>query len=60
MKVGSHIAPLVLGLEPAADLQTLDQTSPALQCIRAPFNLLLFGPIVFHLPVRLLEQQQHE
>jgi len=57
VNVGPRIGPLVLSLESATDLQTFDQTSPAFQHIRLAFDLLLFGSMVFCLPVRLIDQQ---
>jgi hypothetical protein len=54
MKVYTGIGPLVLGLESTTDLQTLDQTGPTFQYIRSAFALLLFGPMMFCLPVSLL------
>ena len=60
MKIDSGIGPLVLGLESATDLQTLDQTSPTFQYIRSAFDFLLFGSMMFCLPVCLLSQQKHQ
>lgn len=56
MEVGSNIGPLILGLESATDLQTLDQASPTFQHIRLAFALLLFGTVMFSLPVCLFSQ----
>lgn len=55
--VGSRIGPLVLGLEPTTYLQTFDQTSPTFQHVCSALDLLLFGSMMFCLPICLLVQK---
>ena len=55
-KAGYSISPLILSLESAADLQTLDQAGPTFQYIRSAFDLFLFGSMVLCLPVCLLNR----